>query len=72
MAAVAERPLRVVSLLPSATDTVVALGLAHLLVGRSHEARPRAAHCAAVQPALTPARAVRRAGGGVGAVYHGQ
>ena len=29
--------LRVVSLLPSATDTVVALGLAPLLVGRSHE-----------------------------------
>ncbi|KAK9830130.1 hypothetical protein WJX72_009923 [[Myrmecia] bisecta] len=29
--------LRVVSLLPSATDTVVALGLQHLLVGRTHE-----------------------------------
>ena len=71
MAAVAERPLRVVSLLPSATDTVVALGLAHLLVGRSHEARTRAAHCAA-RGGLTHARAVRRAGGGVGAGYHGQ
>ena len=32
-------PLRVVSLLPSATDTAVALGLVHLLVGRSHEVR---------------------------------
>ena len=30
-------PLRVVSLLPSATDVVVCLGLTHLLVGRSHE-----------------------------------
>ena len=29
--------LRVVSLLPSATDTVVALGLEPILVGRSHE-----------------------------------
>ena len=29
--------LRVLSLLPSATDTVVALGLEKLLVGRSHE-----------------------------------
>lgn len=28
---------RVISLLPSATDTVVALQAAHLLVGRSHE-----------------------------------
>jgi ABC-type hemin transport system substrate-binding protein len=36
------RPLRVVSLLPSATDIVAALGLSHLLVGRSHEARARA------------------------------
>lgn len=33
-----EQPaLRVLSLLPSATDTVVSLELAHLLVGRSHE-----------------------------------
>lgn len=31
------QPLRVLSLLPSATDTVVALKLQHLLVGRSHE-----------------------------------
>lgn len=30
---------RVVSLLPSATDTLVALGMARLLVGRSHEVR---------------------------------
>lgn len=29
--------MRVVSLLPSATDTLVALDLANLLVGRSHE-----------------------------------
>lgn len=29
--------MRVVSLLPSATDTLVALNLTHLLVGRSHE-----------------------------------
>ena len=42
-AAAASPPLRVVSLLASATDTVVALGLAHLLVGRSHEARALAA-----------------------------
>ena len=33
----AQPPLRVISLLPSATDTVVALGLESLLVGRSHE-----------------------------------
>lgn len=31
------KQLRVLSLLPSATDTVVALKLEHLLVGRSHE-----------------------------------
>ena len=31
------RELRVVSLLPSATDAVVALGMEHLLVGRTHE-----------------------------------
>lgn len=31
--------LRVVSLLPAATDTVVSLDLTHLLVGRSHEVR---------------------------------
>ena len=30
--------LRVVSLLPSATDIVISLDLQHLLVGRSHEA----------------------------------
>ena len=30
--------LRVLSLLPSATDTVIALGMEGLLVGRSHEA----------------------------------
>lgn len=51
MAAAAAAPplLRVVSLLPSATDTVVALGLAHLLVGRSHECdSPEAAHVAAI------------------------
>jgi ABC-type hemin transport system substrate-binding protein len=41
-AASAPPPLRVVSLLSSATDVVVALGLAHLLVGRSHEARSAA------------------------------
>lgn len=34
--------LRVVSLLPSATDTVIALNLQHLLVGRSHEVGPGA------------------------------
>ena len=33
----AQGQLRVLSLLPSATDTVVALQLQHLLVGRSHE-----------------------------------
>jgi hypothetical protein len=32
-------PLRVVSLLPSATDTVLALDYGHVLVGRSHEVR---------------------------------
>jgi iron complex transport system substrate-binding protein len=37
--------LRVVSLLPSATDTLVALGLAQLLVGRTHECEG-AAHAA--------------------------
>ena len=31
--------MRVVSLLLSATDTVIALNLQHLLVGRSHEVR---------------------------------
>lgn len=36
----AER-LRVVSLLPAATDIVQCLGLSHLLVGRSHEVSAR-------------------------------
>jgi hypothetical protein len=35
--------MRVVSLLPSATDTIVALQLSNLLVGRSHEVQ--GAHC---------------------------
>lgn len=32
-----KRPMRIVSLLPSATEIAVALGLEHQLVGRSHE-----------------------------------
>lgn len=45
--------LRVVSLLPAATDTVVSLDLTHLLVGRSHECDwPEVAHL----PAPTSSR----------------
>jgi hypothetical protein len=40
--------MRVVSLLPSATDTIVALQMSNLLVGRSHEVR----HLAEVRGAL--------------------
>ncbi|KAI3437865.1 hypothetical protein D9Q98_000311 [Chlorella vulgaris] len=46
-------PLRVVSLLPSATDTVLALDYGHVLVGRSHECdAPGLQHL----PALTSSR----------------